>query len=735
MTLTREYIDRLNYEINVIESMGYLDYFLIVADYVNEAKKRGYPIGPGRGSAAGALVSYCLGITDVDPLKYNLFFERFLNPERISMPDIDVDISDINRNDIIEYIANRFGNKRMSYIVTFSTIGAKQAIRDVGRIFSINQLDINSFASACKGSDMSLDENRKAYPEFDKLCRDSYFGEIYNLAKMIEGYIRQSSIHAAGIILNDEELEKIIPTSKTLDNKLICQYESIYIEEQGFLKMDILGLRNLTIIDNVVKRIRNRGIQFNLSNIPFDDKKTFLTLNAGLTKGIFQLESSGITQALKEVKISSFDDIVALLALYRPGPMQFIKTYAETKNRGLPIKKISPEIDYILAPTYGVIIYQEQIMQIVQIVASFSLGEADLFRRAISKKDESKMSGLKDRFISGALKNKYPKEVALKIYDMIYSFANYGFNKSHSVAYAIISYQMAYLKANYPAEFYAALLDSQSLNDASFVKYLNEFSLSDIKLCIPDINQSEKHYKVRYNKIILPFTAIKGLPIDVINAILNERKVNGPFKDYLQFFKRLVNYDIDVKHIKTLIKAGALDSFNYNRSSLLMNANVFYSYAQNSNSQFSLLSEEDEKRIQPIFKKIPEDESTKIDDEVETIGILLSSSLFSKYEKAISKYKPVRILEINGSSRNMNVIAIISDFKVIVTKGKKSMGILTCFDGNATMQAILFNEEYNKYKFILEEKKAYIITGYMKRDEIRGDAFIVNSLQKLEEDK
>ena len=727
--LNNQYLSRLNYELDVIEKMGYLDYFLIVSDYVNFAKNSSIPVGPGRGSAAGALVAFALGIIDVDPIKYDLLFERFLNPGRTSMPDIDIDIADYLRNDVIDYIGKRFGEDKMANIITFQTIGARQSLRDIGRVFSINGMDISTMTSQIKGYQSTLDSSRKNNPEFNSMCEDSYFGRIYKLAKMIEGLPRQSGLHAAGIILNNDPLQECIPVNIGDDGKLICQYEAVYLEDLGFLKMDVLGLRNLTIIDNICKRIKIKNPLFDLSKIPLNDQRTFACLNKGFTQGIFQLESEGMTNALKQVQINSFDDIVAVLALYRPGPMEFIKDYANTKNNNLSIKYIHPCLEEILKPTYGVIVYQEQIIQIVRKVASFSLAEADLFRRAISKKDESKLNKLKDDFIIGAINNHFTKEEAENIFSLIYKFANYGFNKSHSVAYSLISYQMAYLKTHYSGEFFSSLLDYQTLGDNKFSK---ELKLFKYKFTLPSINESNTYFINNGKSLIIPLTSIKGLPSNIANAIIYEREQNGKYLDFIDFISRIKDYKITLAQIITLINAGAFDEFNETRNTLRKAAPIVLQYIEETSSQLSLLSKEEEKLLYPSISKFDEDEEIKLEKEIETLGILISGSFLNKYRNDLNTKTIKLINELPNCFGKVNIGVIIDSIKIIQTKKKENMAILNCFDDTGEIQVIAFNETFEKEKYKLIRGVGTLINGIYRKDN-KGVSFIANSFELLKE--
>ncbi|MDD6302939.1 MAG: DNA polymerase III subunit alpha [Bacillales bacterium] len=722
------YISRLNYELDIIEKMGFLDYFLIVQDYVNYAKNSDIPVGPGRGSSAGSLVSYCLNITEVDPIKYGLYFERFLNPGRTSLPDIDIDIADNSRNQVIDYVFSHFGEKKTANIVTFQTIGAKQAIRDIGRVFSFNQIDINTLAKMLSNN-KTLEEEKLNNDELKELVSDNYFARIFNLAKMIEGLPRQSGLHAAGIIINNTELEDIIPTKKSEDNKLICQYESIYLEEQGFLKMDILGLRNLSLIRSMENRLPSQ-IQISL-----DDEKTFKILSKGLTKGIFQLESEGMKNALKEVKIKSFDDIVALLALYRPGPMEFIKDYALNKNTNKQINYINSTLEEILKPTYGVIIYQEQIIKIAQKVALFTLSEADLFRRAISKKNEDKLIELKNSFISGALKNQYSYDEANKIFNLIEKFANYGFNKSHSVAYALITYKMAYIKANYPEVFFASLLDYLSLSDNKYTQINQEMKYFTIQLELPSINQSSQNYIINGKKLLIPLIGIKGLPINSVEDILNERDSIGLFKNLNDFISRMFKYHITLSQINTLIDSGAFDEFKYNRNTLKHQAKTIFEYVNKDLYHLANLSKEEQELLLPAVEIYKEDELEKLQNEVSTLGILLSGSFFYKYQNALKGKNIYPIEKILNSTSYHNIGVIVKDVKTIQTKQKQTMAFVTAFDDSMEISLTVFSRYYDLYKHLLFKGNVLCVQGRISFDEIKGYSFIVSKIENIKEDK
>ncbi len=726
--LNENYINRLEYEIDIIDKMGFCSYFLIVQDYVNYAKDHQIPIGPGRGSAAGSLVSYLLGITDVDPLKYNLLFERFLNPERVSMPDIDIDIADYARQDVIDYIYKKYGHNKMSYIITFQTIGAKQSIRDIGRVFSINSDDINTICNAIKGTNISLKESLQTSSALMDLYKDSYFNKIINLAMKIEGLPRQESIHAAGIILNQDDLNNVLPLNIHSDGKYISQFESIYLEELGFLKMDLLGLRNLTLITSIENDIKKVYPSFSLKKISFTDQRTFDVLKAGLTQGIFQLESEGITNALKTINVSSFNDLVDLLALYRPGPMDNINFYAKRKNNQEKIDYIHPSIKDILKTTYGIIIYQEQIMQIVQRVSNFSLSQADLFRRAISKKDASKFEELKKSFIDGALNNHYTIEEAEKIFSIIDKFANYGFNKSHSVSYAIITYQLAYLKSNYPSYFLATMLTYLTGSENKYAKFMRDINLFQIKLLLPNINYSKMNYQVVNNNILLPFTSIKGLPVNLAEALIYERNLNGKYLSLENFYSRTMPYGFNESHYFILINSGALDLFNYNRVQLRKSLNAFIQYASMPIESISLFSDS----FKPVIKKYPVDRQYDLEQEYSALGIIISGSLFEKYSNFINHHMIKSIFYLSSSRQNVNIGVVINKVKEITTKNKNKMAIVYGFDDSQDIEIVVFNKLYEQCRNLLIEKNIVLVNGNFKQNEY-GLSFIANNIIKMEE--
>ncbi|AWX42482.1 DNA polymerase III alpha subunit [Metamycoplasma cloacale] len=570
------YSERLKYELSVIKQLKFEDYFLIIQDWINYAKNNDISVGPGRGSAAGSLVSYILGITEIDPIKYNLIFERFLNPERVTMPDIDVDVQDDKRHLVLQYLIDKYGVNNVANIVTYSTLGKKSSIRDVMSAFGKNISEINSVSKAISDAEINLlqeyETNKKFALELNKLNEVDFSmsKQILYEANKLEGLYRQSGTHAAGIVLSSKPIIDKIPTY-LLDGIQQTQTSMEYLEEFGLLKMDILGLRTLTTIKEILSFIKSsKNIEIDLSKIDYNDQLTFKLLTSGNTAGIFQLESYGMMNALKKVGVSSFDDITAIISLYRPGPMEHINTYVKRKFGKEAIPKINATYDEIVKNTYGIIIYQEQIMQIVQAVAGFSFGHADLIRRIISKKQVDLMLKEKEIFIKAAIQNGYSLKDAQNIFDNIEKFADYGFNKSHAVSYATLSYQMAYLKAHFPLEFYASAISSAQGSHATIAKFANEARNLDIEIISPNINYSSNKAIIMDNKIVLPLTMIKGIGNESVKLIINERQLNGVYKNFFDFLLRMDNVkSIGLSTIQILIKANALKCFGYNQMTLL----------------------------------------------------------------------------------------------------------------------------------------------------------------------
>lgn len=718
-----KYLSRVNHELYIIEKMGYIDYFLIVQDYVLYAKKNDIPVGPGRGSAAGSLISYLLGITEVDPLKYNLLFERFLNPKRVSMPDIDIDFADYKRDSIITYLKNKYGEDRVVNIITFQTFGPKAAIRDIGRVFSYNHIDINRLANSI-GKYSSFKEAYHYSEEFKKLCEDNYYLEIVKLAKILEGLPRQNGMHAAGVILNDSPLIDSLPLLK-IDGGYLTQFEAPFLEKLGYLKMDILSLTNLTLIENMENYVKEH-YNVNLENIPLDDKKTFSILNKGLTSNIFQLESTGITKAIKEIKVNCFNDIVAVLALYRPGPIDNIPLYAKNKNNNVEINYIHPSLKNILKETYGVIVYQEQITQIVQVVAGFDLGKADLFRRAISKKNSEGIQQLHDDFIDGSINNGYSLDEAKRIFELIMRFANYGFNKSHTVSYAQITYKMAYIKANYPLAFYASLLNHISLFDAKSSEIKSELEYFNIKVLLPYINETSNRFIIDGNSLIISLKCIKGLNERIIEQILAIKTKR--IEAFSSFIQEACNYDLPQNAIITLINAGCFDKLELNRQKLRHATPIYYSFFKNIAMEGSLTKDE-LLDFMPIIPDLNDDKMINYDLELQTLGVLLSGSLLENYQEElkINNIIPIKKQISNGNRSQTKIAVVINSIRRIKTKKGQNMAIIKAQDDTQEIEIVIFSSLYERKSSELSSTNALLVDGYFKYEEDRI-SFIANEI-------
>lgn len=627
-TIPKEYEERLQYELNVIISMQYADYFLIVWDFIRFAKTQNIFIGPGRGSAAGSLVAYCLGITHVDPIKYQLLFERFLNPERISMPDIDTDFPDDRRDEVIQYVRRVYGDQRVSHIITFNTLAAKQVLRDVGKAMEIplRQIDI-----LCKlvpyRTKITLEQAYEEQARFKQMINSGeQMKKLFAISKQLEGLPRHASLHAAGIVFSDEDISHVCPLIDVDQGMSATQFTMEYLEELGLIKMDFLGLRNLTIIDEIVQQINHDSKRIDIMKIPLDDKKTFDLICAVDTVGVFQLESEGMKNLIRQMKPHNFEDVVATIALFRPGPMENIPEYLARRAKPETIDYIHPNLEPILKHTYGIMIYQEQIMQVAQKMAGFSLGKADNLRKAISKKKGNELIKLQEDFIQGALQLGYDYSLAKKVYDLIMKFANYGFGRAHSVAYGMIAYQLAYLKANAPLYFFMALLNSIIGAEGKTSEYIFEAKKRQIQILSPSINHSTMQYIIYENALIFPLLGIKGMGKAVCEEIIEEREIRGSFTDFFDFVARMIGRRIGRKTFELLIFSGAMDEFHLNRSSLNASLDDAMRYGD-------LVKIEDQNQVlfdfdivsKPLVTSIHENMNFRAEREKEALGFYLSN--------------------------------------------------------------------------------------------------------------
>ncbi len=731
---TLEYLNRLEYELEVIEKMGYCDYFLIVADYVNYAKSHDIPVGPGRGSAASSLVSFALNITTVDPIKYNLLFESFLNPARVSMPDIDIDFGDLKRDLVVDYLHEKYGHERVASIITFQTIGAKQSIRDIGRVYNFSSFDIDMLAKAIPDNSLSLRNAYRRIPAFKKLVdSDKYYLDIIRLASKIEGLPRQAGIHAAGVVLNNEPLEECLPVIIAPNGTYISQYEMNPLAEQGFLKMDILGLRNLSIIENCLKKINSaHGSSLTMDDIPYeDDKQIFALIASTKTMGVFQLESSGIKRAIKELQPTCFEDVVAVLALFRPGPIDNIPIYARRKAGLEEPTYFTPELKDILSSTYGIIVYQEQVLQVVEKIASFTLSEADLFRRAISKKDAQKLIMMKDKFIKGATNNGYSKALANQIYDHIYRFADYGFKRAHSVAYAIISCKMAYLKVHYPAYFYAAILEgSYSANESKFVEYVSEMKSLGLTLHLPSINESTDDFIVKDDGLRFPLSSIKGISGNLVKTIVEERN-KAPFISFFDFVIRLYDQRLNSGQLQNLINAGAFDEFHRTRATLLKAVDGAIEYASMVYHDYQPgIINEQIILPPPIMVEVNDDPISKCQNEANVLGVMVTKTPLSFLKDEMEKHHILALATIKKNERGpLTFAGILKSFKMIKTKKGEPMAFLLFFDDDTEQEVVLFPNLYAQNYTKLEKNKIFIITAHFESNQ----SCIADNLQLWEE--
>ncbi len=726
-----EYCSRLEYELSVIHEMGYDDYFLVVADYVSFAKNSGILVGPGRGSGPASLVSYLLDISTIDPLENGLLFERFLNKERQSMPDIDVDFADDKRDLLFSYLQKKYGESRVSRVLATQTIGAKEALRDIGRVYEYEEREISLIVSTITNDKLSLRDDYRKSPEFKKLVdSDPYYLQIVALASKIEGLPRQAGLHAAGLILNNEPLSEALPLSYNDEIGYIADLEKDYLEEQGFLKMDLLGLSNLTYIDHMLKRIeKNEGKKLTFEEIPYNDEESIALIKEGKTMGIFQMESEGMRRAIKTLEPTTYEDIVALEALYRPGPMENIPLYARRKKGLEKPTYLDPALEDILKSTYGIIVYQEQIMQITQKVASFTLGEADLFRRAISKKDAKKLSSLKDKFIDGCLKNGRDEATASRLFSLIERFADYGFNKAHAASYSVITCRMAYLKKHYPIEFYSAVLEGMEIGSTKFMNTVAELREMGVKLSPPSINDSTLSYVIKDGSLLLPLSSIKGINIAFLSSLLDERIEKGPFLDLADFALRSKKCGLTLPIFVRLIDAGAFDSFCPSRASMRVSAYRFYNYSEmmGGDDNIALFDLGIEK---PEIEKRKDDTLINLEAEYEALGMMVSGSPLAVYAPLLKQKGAIPLEKIKESERYFLTSGVIGSIRVINTRNGKQMCFIDVYDDIYKASFTLFSEAYSSSFKSLKEGNIVLINGHK---DYKKDGYMADKVETLGE--
>lgn len=732
-------LKQLNYELSVIDTTGFAAYFLIVQDFVTWAKNNGIVVGPGRGSAAGSMVAYLLRITEANPFDFNLLFERFLNPERISMPDIDLDFADVRREEVLRYVSEKYGNKRVAQIITFGTIAARVGIRDVGRVLDLPYSYCDKVAKMIPQF-KSLDETLKEVNEFaDLYNNDPQAKKLIDLARRVEGVARHAGTHACGVVIAPDDLDNFIPLqhSPQDDNIIITQYEMTIIEALGFLKVDFLGLRNLTVIEDTLQQVKKTyGVEIEINKIPYNDHLVFQMLQEGHTTSVFQLESEGMKKYLKQLKPTEMEDIIAMNALYRPGPMQFIPNYIARKHGHEPVTYLHPKLEPVLKNTYGLAIYQEQIMQISQVIAGFTLGEADTLRKAIGKKIIDLLKAQREKFIAGAAKNNVSQKIAEEIWEWIMPFASYGFNKSHAACYAIIAYQTAYLKAHYPAEFMAATLNSEN-SDVERISFLiDECKEMGLQVLPPDINESGKDFAVSEKiKIRFGISAIKNVGENLAEAAVLEREKNGKYKDMNDYITRIDVKFLNKKSMEAMIKAGVFDRFD-ERNKLLQNLEKMLEFAREeqklkNSAQVSLFGGTAYKaRSMSLEEVAPVGKHQMLQWEKELLGLYVSGHVLESYRKIFEKkVTPIsQIIKDMAAAESVDFFAgtyekklhegakvkiagLISKLKKIITKTGKPMYFVELEDLSSKIEVVVFPTVLEKFPNVFAENKIIVLAG------------------------
>ena len=765
---SEEVIERLNYELNVIEKMGYVEYFLITWDFINYAKENNIMVGPGRGSAAGSIVAYTLKITDIDPIKYSLLFERFLNPERVSMPDIDIDFCYERREEVIDYVKHKYGEDHVAQIITFGTMGAKAAIRDVGRVLDIPYNKVDKIAKEIPFAlGMTIDKALDTNPNLRELYEnDAETKEIIDISKSIEGMLRHASTHAAGVVISKKPVDEYVPLYKHQD-AITTQFTMTTLEELGLLKMDFLGLRTLTVIRDALDLIeKNYGKKIDFSKMDYDDPKVYELLSSGNTLGVFQLESAGMRSFMKQLKPDNFEDIVAGISLYRPGPMDSIPTYIENKNNPDKVKYIHESLRPIMEVTYGCLVYQEQVMQVVRDLGGYSYGRSDLVRRAMGKKKMDVMEEERQYFIygkkdedgnveiPGCISNGIPEDVANKIFDDMIDFAKYAFNKSHAAAYGVLSYETAYLKAHYPVEFMAALITSVMGNTDKVVEYIRECNALGIEVLKPDINKSFGKFSVEGNNIRFGLAAVKNVGVNIINNIIDERESNGTFTDFVDLVKRLDSKDTNKRVLESLIKCGAFDNISQNRASLMAGyesllESISMDRKKNIQGQISLFdafgTSNETEQFQDIYtmpKREEYEERERLNLEKEVLGMYVSGHPLSQYKEDLERKTSIDNGKLNSLKEDEEAFFSLDDREVIMggmvvnktiktTKRNDIMAFIELEDLYGTIEVIVFPQILQRYNAILNEDSIIYVKGRLNIKEGENAKIIANEFKDI----
>ena len=750
--------ERLDYELNVIRTMGYVDYFLIVWDFINYAKEHGIPVGPGRGSAAGSIVAYCLKITNIDPIRYQLLFERFLNPERVSMPDIDVDFCFERRQEVIDYVGRKYGADKVVQIVTFGTMAARGVIRDVGRVMDMPYAFVDSIAKMIPNElNITIDKALDMNPEFKSLySSDDRVHHLIDMCKRLEGLPRNTSMHAAGVVICQKSADEFVPLSRGSDGSIVTQFTMTTLEELGLLKMDFLGLRTLTVIQNAVNMIeKDTGVHIDVDHIDYDDKKVLESLGTGKTDGVFQLESTGMKNFMKELRPQSLEDVIAGISLYRPGPMDFIPKYIRGKNNPDSITYACPQLEPILAPTYGCIVYQEQVMQIVRDLGGYTLGRSDLVRRAMSKKKQAVMEKERANFVYGNEEEGVPgcvsrgidEKTASGIYDTMMDFAKYAFNKSHAACYAVVAYQTAYLKYYYPVEFMAALMTSVIDNPKKVAEYILVCRNMGIEILPPDINEGESGFSVSGSSIRYALTAIKSVGRPVIAAVVEEREERGPFLNLQDFVNRITDKDVNKRAVESFIKAGALDGLGGTRKQFMSVFSQVMDRTQkdrknNMAGQLSLFDIVEEEEKEGLALKLPDvgeyPKEMKLAFEKEVLGIYVSGHPLEEYEAAWRKKISNTTADFAYDEETQGVRVkdgakaviggLIAAKTIKYTKDNKIMAFLTIEDLVGTVEVIVFPKTYEQSASFLTEDAKVFVQGRISVEEDKDGKLICEKI-------
>ena len=760
--VTEELKERLNYELSTIRNMGYVDYFLIVWDFIKYARDHDIMVGPGRGSAAGSLVAYTLGITQLDPIRYDLLFERFLNPERVSMPDIDVDFCFERRQEVIDYVRRKYGDDCVVQIVTFGTLAARGVIRDVGRVMDLPYAQVDTIAKMIPQElNITIDKALQMNPELKKVYEDQK--EIHDLidtAKRLEGLPRHTSMHAAGVVISQKDVSEYVPLSRASDGSIVTQFTMTTLEELGLLKMDFLGLRTLTVIQNAVHLIeQDVGVKLDMQHIDYNDKKVLDSLGTGRSDGVFQLESAGMKNFMKELKPQSLEDVIAGISLYRPGPMDFIPQYIRGKNRPDTIKYDCPQLEPILKPTYGCIVYQEQVMQIVRNLAGYTLGRSDLVRRAMSKKKAAVMEKERQNFVygneeegvPGCIANGISEQTANKIYDDMIDFAKYAFNKSHAAAYAVVSYQTAFLKYYYPVEFMAALMTSVIEMPTKVAEYIQVCRQMNIKILPPDVNRGAYGFSVDNGAIRYGLSAIKSVGRPVINALVEEREANGEYRSLKDFIERLTG-TVNKRAIENFIKAGALDCLEGNRrQKMLVYGQIVDSIAQEKKNSFAgqmslfdLVSDEEKKEYEIRMPDVEEyDKEMILAFEKDVLGIYLSGHPLERYRNIMEKMISAKTTDFQPDEES-GIPKVYDGQKVIIggmitektikyTRNNKVMAFLTLEDLLGTVEIVVFPRDYEKWQSMLNEDARVFVQGRVNAEDDKPSKLILEKVRAFED--